>query len=471
MKHESTCRLLDEPFYFLTKPFEPQKLERISFSHIFSDALTVSVRLEWSEPFEPNGLLLLLKLNRDDNEIFSTKNMSIFEYVDVGLAYGKNYTYELAYFNQVGHVTLKSWHYTGEHLPVSMRDPECMHRTSNEFTVLWHDPVHPNGLITHYEIDYKKSSEFAWRRLKLAKSNSAGSWNSYKLTDLESCSQYDVQIGACNSIGCLHSNVVSGVECTTLEWLPESLNAPIVYDVAEQKHSEHDQVDLLITWNKPVSLLSTQFTLLRTTIELSMTFESEPSFGSLGKKVIYVGSNSSFIDLNVGSYNLYEYSVEMNNSAGRLLSEATRVKTRATLPTKLNNVGTIISITNQSVSLKLTPPIYINGALVEIYILIVYINFNKEIGLLSRANITSNQMQSNQLLEFLDNVTITDLKPGLSYKIKSKFCNQIGCVESTEKLKFRTLANVGLIYFLASNLTKSSVMLNWKLQRTSQSIK
>ena len=56
------------------------------------------------------------------------------------LDYGKNYTYQLFYFNDVGSVNITNWHYSIQNFPKLIDKPQCTTKTSKEMSLSFSDP-------------------------------------------------------------------------------------------------------------------------------------------------------------------------------------------------------------------------------------------------------------------------------------------------------------------------------------------
>ena len=63
--------------------------------------------------------------------------MSILSYVDSKLDYGKNYTYQLTYFNDAGFCNVTNSHNTIQNFPKLIDKPQCILKTSNEISILF----------------------------------------------------------------------------------------------------------------------------------------------------------------------------------------------------------------------------------------------------------------------------------------------------------------------------------------------
>ena len=158
--------------------------------------------------------------------------------------------------------------------------------------------------------------------------------------------------------------------------------------------------------------------------------------------------------------------MEAKTKVGSTISPVSRITTRSTLPMYLNKVGVLERIKNDSLILTLNPPIYLNGHLTQVFVLISSQDFEKEI--MAYPRISSNisvlklDLTAKELLEILTSLEINNLKPKTSYRIKSKFCNSAGCLTSTESIFIQTLDNDRLLNFTAIILTPNKVKFSWR---------
>jgi len=203
---------------------------------------------------------------------------------------------------------------------------------------------------------------------------------------------------------------------------------------------------LKVDWKKPTKShnIDLIYTLFRVNIKLSIAYDSDYNYvdNNMIKKDIYTGKNTSFIDSNVGPFNTYDYFISIKTTSGSSISPYTRYTTRAMYPLFLVKIGECISLNHQSASFNLKPPLYINGVLINIFIILVSEDkTTRDITLYSFNTYSKfeSDLSAANLLKLLSNVTINDLTPDTKYELKTKFCNQIGCLMSFDSIKFETL--------------------------------
>ena len=213
------CLTSDDTLLFQTNQSTPGSLKNLEFKDSIFNEFFLSSEIKWCLPLHPNGILRLVKLKRDENmEIFSSTNISILSYIDKGLKYGQNYTYELLYYNDIGSTSVKNWHMTEENLPFSISNIRCESRTSTEIEILVAEPLFPNGILKKFEIKFKKSSDQLWTTLNnFGIGANKSSTYSLKISQLTPYTQYEFQAIFCNGRGCIRSNITNDKNCATSE--------------------------------------------------------------------------------------------------------------------------------------------------------------------------------------------------------------------------------------------------------------
>ncbi len=198
------CQQSLESLDFMTNQTTPEGLDSVRCIDMPYNEYQVNVNLTWSMPRRPNGVLRFVKLKRDGVEIFATnylKNRNSYFYSDTQLSYGRNYSYELTYFNDASFLSTHTWHRTMENVPQLMPDPKCGTKRLTEMAVVWSDPLYANGMITKYEVKYKHSLNSAWHAISLGREVnndnvikvSNGMFRSYKLENLIPFEVYEFQ--------------------------------------------------------------------------------------------------------------------------------------------------------------------------------------------------------------------------------------------------------------------------------------
>jgi hypothetical protein len=152
------CLNSSDTLLFKTNQSRPEDLTSIKFEEIPIDDYFLNLKLKWNLPKRPNGMLNLIELKRDNfiiylsrvdhfslnnylhttskiiiiiiiiminiiYKIFIFKNETAnnYQYVDQRLNYGKNYSYQLTFYNDAGPSTINSLHFTSENVSIEKR--------------------------------------------------------------------------------------------------------------------------------------------------------------------------------------------------------------------------------------------------------------------------------------------------------------------------------------------------------------
>ena len=454
---------------FQTNQSTPDSLAQIEFKDSVFNEFFLSVELKWSLPARPNGILRLVKLKRDDSvEILSSADMSVVSFIDKGLKYGQNYSYELVYFNDLGSVSMRNSHLTEENLPNSIGNIRCVSRTSTDIDIEVPEPAFPNGLLKKFELKFKKTAEQKWSILPDAglEANDS-SVHLLKISQLAPYTPYEFQAVFCNNKGCIRSNVTNDKNCATLDGAPIGIIPP---DCLEISNENSEKIVILVKWKPPLQPngVILGYTLYRVTIQTSISYDSsynpvESQLVDGLKKELYSGMNLSYVDFNVGAFSSYDYFITVKTSFGSAISPYTRYVSRATAPLFLK-VGELVAVTNQSALVNFKPPLYLNGRLTSVFIIFMSKNLFKEQEIYPNVNLLANlNLNGRDLLKYLSNFKLDHLQPNTKYELKTKFCNHVDCLTSFESIKFRTLDNNRFVFFNADAINNDKrIQLKWK---------
>jgi hypothetical protein len=472
------CTKSYKSLVFQTNQSTPDGLDFFNIKDLPNNEYSLNLSISWSSPKLPNGILRFLRLKRDEIEIFATNNMKIMKFIDYNLKYGMNYTYELIYFNDHSFVSLKKLHYTVENVPQFLLEPKCGSRSLSDISLAWLRPLYTNGVVNRYEIRYKNVKQLKWESL-IMNCGDEQSEIIYKLEGLIPFETYEFQLGACNRIGCAFSNVVSENNCTQIDNLPQFIPGPVLNELLENENSSFysNSIQIIIMWSFPINntIPIKVYKIYRTLVYQSISFDENfnpmNSMNDLGKVIeIYRGRNLSFVDMHLRAASIYDYFIEQVNNYGSRLSPVTRFKTRPKLPANILKIGSILNLTNQSVSLNIKPPLNLNGAIQNISVLIKTPNdyFYQERLIYSIENIKPNAMikldTGSKLVIFLNKISIDNLKPNQFYELRTKFCNEIGCIQSEDTIEFQTYENDKLDFFRANEIKSNSFKLVWSFK-------
>ncbi len=447
------CLSSDEDLLFRTSQYFPSEPGPINIIDLPFNENFISVHLTWRAPLKPNGILKQLELQRDELTLLKTRNLNITSFVDTNLNYGKSYLFKLTYCNDFDCTSSNFWHTVVENLPQMLEPIKCFDSTETELYLTWSLPLLPNGKIFNYEIAYKPLSQMEhWTNIL----KTDLSLNSLKISELSSNTNYELKIGFCNSKGCSYSNATI---CKTKAKLVQTIAAPTYQEVFSINMS---RPLLLLQWTDEYQEAVLEYVLYRVNVRMSIAFDVEYNVinKNFEKAELYRGKNRTYLDVDLNSANTYDYFLLVKFDQGNIISPSARFNTKPDLPEMLINAGSLKSLTNQTAFLKLNPPLRINGELRTISLLLISQDSSEELMILKSLNSQINSAE--QLLEFLHNVKLEKLQPNCDYKVKSKFCNQIGCIISHDFIEFSTLQSEKLMFFYANNLSKKRVELKWK---------
>lgn len=143
-------------------------------------------------------------------------------------------------------------------------------------------------------------------------------------------------------------------------------------------------------------------------------------------------------------------------------------QTQPTAPSMFTKIGSILSITNESVSMNIRPPLRLNGDVTSIILSLALVNIsnvnNPRIVEIYRDQSLRSPINSHQLMSILNNITLTNLNSDQAYSIKSRFCSIGGCVWTNQEIKFKTLVKDQLVKVkLRPHAEKQSFIINWDL--------
>ena len=434
---------------FTTLQSTPQFLESLVFEPLKGTSYKAEVLIKWNKPSKQNGILRLCELSRNDERVFASKNMNITTFSDNQLNHGTSYKYELKYENDAGSISVQSIYKTEETIPKLLNQPACKAFSSHQIVLNWTPPKFHNGLIKKYYIFYFKISD---ENKRIKTKNVTENENKLILDNLSPATEYGFQIAACNKKGCVHSNNETYPICKTYEAISDGVTHPI----CSQTLNYSQLYPVIIEWDTPKNPNGEimGYRLYKISFgELNLKIDKILSNHSI--KMIYRGNKTKYIDHDIAPFNGYKYSIEVENSAGLARSNWTTFYSNAIKPRILKEPGKLIDLTNQSIIIAIDLPKKINGV---ITLLKIYI-FTKAP---KKPIIIYTYGQRKPSLEDLVKQTILDgLKSNCHYQLKSEVCNQVGCVESENVLKFKTLKTEEIKIFEIKNLNSNTVDLNW----------
>ncbi|XP_052593935.1 usherin [Peromyscus californicus insignis] len=212
---------------------------------------STSVRLNWSQPANPNGKIIRYEvvrssLEREDwgngttqvngNIVFTEHNTGrdSWVYNDTGLQPWRRYAYRICTWNSAGH-TCSSW--TGvrslQAPPEGLSPPEISYVSMNppKLLISWIPPQHSNGIIQSYRLQRNGVSH--------PLSFNASTFN-YTDSQLLPFSTYSYAVLACTSGGC-HTSRTNAI--TTPEAPPSGVSPPVLWAIGASQ--------INVSWSPP----------------------------------------------------------------------------------------------------------------------------------------------------------------------------------------------------------------------------
>ena len=432
----------------------PENLDQIIFEPLKGTIYKAEVLIKWTKPDKENGILRLCELRRNNEKIFASKNMNITQFNDYQLNHGTFYKYELKYENDAGYISVKNIYTTEEMDPKLINSPTCKVLSSNQIRLNWTAPTYPNGIIRKYYVVYFKIYD-KMKKLNetiVNSKNITDHENMYILKNLSPATEYGFRIVACNKKGCVYSSNETYAICKTYEAIPDGVFNPNCSQTLNHTYL----MPVVIEWSLPKipngEIIS--YSLFKINMgEFSLKFDQ--ILANNTKKLIYKGNKTKYIDFDVTPFNVYKYAIEAENSKGSTKSNWTRFYTNSIKPNILKDPGKLINLTNQSVTVAIDLPKQINGV---ITIIKVYLISKKA---KDSFIIYSNSQKTSTLDDITKQTFINGLKNDTHYQLKSEVCNQVGCLESENVLKFKTLKTEKINNFEMLKLRSNNIELNW----------
>lgn len=279
------------------------------------------VRVEWSSPRKPNGLILYYLLTRNGSQIYNGTDL---RFDDHTVASYTVYAYVVTAVNSVDRVTSPPGFSppTNPGVPDNVSAPTLEVLSATSMKVSWAAPGIPNGVISKYEVRYNFRGAQGSAQVK-----NAGVSKETTLTDLLPYTLYEVRIHACTIQGCSTGEAQSA---RTFEAPPEGQNPPDFprLDIGARR--------VLVLWREP--LKPNGFMLLyRLYRRGASLYGNQAIVYGPEMSVVNVtnGSTLAYNDTEVKPYYKYEYRVIAANSAGETASVWSVVQTLSAPPEQL----------------------------------------------------------------------------------------------------------------------------------------
>ena len=279
------------------------------------------VRVQWSAPRSPNGVILYYLLIRNGSQVYNGTDL---RFDDLTVAPYTVYMYVVTAVNSAGRVTSPPGFSTATNpgAPDNVSVPTLEVLSARSIKVLWTVPGIPNGVISKYEVLYNFKGAQSSALVK-----DAGVAKETTLTGLLPYTLYEVRIRACTLKGCSTGEASSA---RTSEAPPEGQNPP------DFPTSDISAKRVLVTWNEPLKpngfMLS--YRLYRRGVSL---YGNQPMVYGPVESVVNVtnGSALAYSDTDVKPYYKYEYRLISANSAGETASPWSVVQTLSAAPEQI----------------------------------------------------------------------------------------------------------------------------------------
>lgn len=271
-----------------------------------------TVRVEWTPPTEPNGVIRHYILSRNGIPVY---NGSDVRYNDYNVAPFTVYEYKIYAVNNAGRGVdspIGRNPPTNPGAPDNITAPLLIVLGSNSIRVKWKKPGRPNGIIINYYVMYNNKEKNAFLALETV------------LDGLDPYTLYEARIKACTNAACSVGEVA---KARTSEAAPTLQGRPVFPSESILARSVN------VIWSEPAKPngFIVMYTLYRR--KVLRTAGVQTSYGTI--IAVYNVSNGSqlaFTDRTVIPYSEYEYRVTSINSKGSAASEWAVVKTLPDVP-------------------------------------------------------------------------------------------------------------------------------------------
>ncbi|KAF7704133.1 hypothetical protein HF521_021205 [Silurus meridionalis] len=363
-----------------TKQAPPSGLAAPTVSHLEGHPNELFVN--WTPPFEANGVLTSYRIQRDDISFHFSFDSSVLNYTDEDLTAYTNYSYAVIACTIAGCVTSQSTTVrTLEAAPAIIEPPTVSYITSHSLNASWTIPAIQNGEIVAYILQTNMEEVYRGKKLSVQVSN------------LKPHTSYSLILTACTNGGCTASLPTSVL---TREAPPSSMPTPSL------KVTGPESVE--VSWKEPdhPNGVITGYELRR------------------DGHLIYAGMDTRYHDFLLLSSIEYSYTVTANNSQGTATSLAAVARTQPSVPSgvappQLQALGPL------SVLVQWEPPARANGVIISYSL---YTRDPTEPN--AQRTIFAPHHSAFQSRSF----SLTALKPYHRYEVRVEACTLLGCAAS-----------------------------------------
>ena len=346
----------------------------------------ISVDTSWSDPAQPNGVIIRYILRRNDTIVYDGTNKS---FIDENLLPNQAYAYDVQAFTSVGGGERSAFSIVTTHsdTPTDVAPPNLSALDSFSVLAQWTVPGVTNGVIQQYILYVNESVVY----------NSTGF--GFVVTDLMIFTTYAFRVEACTTT--CGSSLYSYV--TTLEAPPEGQTPPTL--------SLTTNGSVLVTWSPP----STPNGIIKTyLVERRQVLEGGQFGPGMSIATNIPSSLLHYLDddnANLAPAMIYSYRVTVSNSVGSDTSEYVSITLPEAAPESIS-APALINKTSTSITVSVSPPTTPNGLITQ------YTLFGSN--LFSIVKIPSSQTDPVTFIHI-------DLQPYTEYTLYVEACTSAGC--------------------------------------------
>ena len=300
-----------------------------------------AVEVMWDSPAEPNGIIYQYRIHRrllgitNNGLLINVVDGETFIFTDAGpeLKSYTEYEYRVTAVNRQGDTT-SNWVKvrTLEAAPQVMDVPTITAIDAFSLSVKWEPPLSTNGIITYYQVEYRKASNDPTVQFPIYTATVPNSVTETSVSGLRPYSQYEIRIKAVNAAGEVASE---WVKANTAQAAPSNVDLFEVEKIS-------DGLSVILRWDEPGQpngILTNYY-----------IYEQ----GSTNS--IYQGLNREFEFRRLQPYTEYSVQLEACTMGGCSKSEMQKIRTAEILPE--NQPPPSIGISNAThVTLRWTAPV------------------------------------------------------------------------------------------------------------------
>ncbi len=399
------------------------------------------IELTWSQPSSPNGIITRYELTRREQNaalcyiVYAGPAMN---YIDTGLQAYTVYQYKVRSRNSAGSVE-STWvsKRTISGVPQGLIAPTIVVLSGVSVQASWPLPTKPNGLITQYEVRFRRFNQVGNESVALCCINA--NTRNVTVTGLKPATKYEFRISARSDGGVGYSGWTSG---STKEARPSGIST-----LRSNKNPDGlgDGKSLQVLWSPPSipNGVITNYLLY------------------LDTYVVYEGLLLQAVVRRLQPYTNYTFHLEACNSAGCTKGPMQTLITAEILP-----VGqippTFGTVNATSVTLRWGPPITPNGQIVRYDIL-------RRVSARTRRRRQSAEAviySTNDTLKSSFSHTDSGLMPFSTYQYKIRAVNSKGSIDSQwATVKTAAAAPTGFSPPIVAAIDGFSVQVQWSVPR------